>query len=118
MSRAARGGRNHAAGLLAEEAAARAYEAAGAELLARRWRCPAGEIDLVLREAGCLVFAEVKRRKGPVEDDPVGPKGWIRLEMAAETYMIGHGSGDGSLRFDLVLVGADGRAEIIRNART
>ncbi len=117
MSRAARGARNHAAGLAAEEAAARAYVAAGAAILARRWRCPAGEIDLVVREGDCLVFAEVKGRKGPVEDDPVGPTGWRRLEMAAETYMLSAGSGDGPLRLDLVLVDAAGRAEIIRNAR-
>ncbi len=118
MSRAERGGRNHRAGLAAEEAALRLYRDAGAALLARRWRCPSGEIDLVLREPDCLVFVEVKRRAGPVEEDPVGERQWRRLEAAAETYIIASGSGGVPLRFDLALVGADGRTEIIRNART
>lgn len=118
MSRAERGARNHQAGLAAEECVARLYREAGAALLARRWRCPAGEIDLIVREPDCLVFVEVKRRAGPVEDDPMGERRWRRLEEAAETYIIASGSGGVPLRFDLALVGADGRAEIIRNART
>ncbi|MFV0475844.1 MAG: YraN family protein [Pikeienuella sp.] len=93
------------------------YEAEGALIRARRWRCAFGEIDLIAEEPGTLIFVEVKRRAGPVEDDPVGEKQWRRLEAAAETYMITSGRGDISLRFDLALVGADGTAEIIRNAR-
>ena len=118
MSRADRGARNHRAGLAAEESVARLYRDAGAALLALRWRCAAGEIDLILREPECLVFVEVKRRVGPVEDDPMGERRWRRLEKAAETYMMMSGSGGVPLRFDLALVGADGRTEIIRNART
>lgn len=117
MSFKERGARNYRAGLAAEDIAARAYAAAGAAILARRWRCPAGEIDLILREAQTLVFVEVKRRSAPLEDDPVGERQWRRLESAAETYMMETGSGDIPLRFDLAIIGADGRMEIIRNAR-
>jgi putative endonuclease len=33
-------------------------------VLARNWRCREGELDLVLRRGGCLVFCEVKTRRG------------------------------------------------------
>lgn len=117
MSRAARGASNHRAGLAAEEAVLRLYAAEGAALLARRWRCPAGEIDLILREPESIVFVEVKHRAKMPEEDPVGEKQWRRLEKAAYTYMITAGTGDIPLRFDLAIVGGDGAAEIIRNAR-
>jgi putative endonuclease len=51
-------------GLRGEEAAARWYEAAGYDVVARNWRCPAGEIDLVAigRNDAVVVFCEVKTR--------------------------------------------------------
>ncbi|QIE55292.1 hypothetical protein G5B40_07370 [Pikeienuella piscinae] len=117
MSRAWRGGLNHRTGLAAEDSVARLYAAAGAGLLARRWRCAAGEIDLIFREPETIVFVEVKRREKSLGEDPVGERQWRRLEAAAETYMVESGTGDIPLRFDLALVGVDGSAEIIRNAR-
>lgn len=117
MSRSARGAAAHRAGLAAEDIAARAYAEAGAAILARRWRRPAGEIDLIVREAGMIVFVEVKRRAAAPTEDPVGEGQWRRLEMAAETYIIEAQTGDIPLRFDLALVGADGRVEITKNAR-
>lgn len=117
MSRSQRGARSHQAGLAAEDAAARLYQARGGAILARRWRCPAGEIDLIVRLKDCLVFAEVKRRSGVVDHDPVSPKQWRRLEAAAETYILRAETGQTPLRFDLVIVDAAGGARMIENAR-
>ncbi len=117
MSRAARGARSHQAGLVAEDIAARAYQAKGGAVLARRWRCPAGEIDLIIRLADCIVFAEVKHRPKGIEDDPVSPKQWRRLEAAAETYILRAETGQTALRFDLVIIGGSGEVMIIENAR-
>ena len=55
----------HTLGLRGEEAVARWLAAKGWTALARRWRSPAGELDLVLRDpAGTLVGVEVKVRRG------------------------------------------------------
>ncbi|HLQ11759.1 MAG TPA: YraN family protein [Steroidobacteraceae bacterium] len=46
----------------AEERAAQYLQAAGLLLLHRNYRCRMGELDLVAREAGTLVIAEVRLR--------------------------------------------------------
>lgn len=116
-SRRRRGATSHRAGLAAEDAVARRYAAFGAGILARRWRCPHGEIDIIARDGDGLVFVEVKRRSQPIEDDPVGERQWRRLEMAAETYMFMAETGETPVRFDLAIVGADGTIQVIKNAR-
>ncbi|MGX5696084.1 YraN family protein [Agromyces soli] len=45
-----------------EELAVRHLEAAGMRVLARNWRCPLGEIDIVARDGGQTVIVEVKTR--------------------------------------------------------
>jgi putative endonuclease len=57
-------GDNHALGRAGEDLAARFLEACGYTLLARRWRRPGGEIDLIVARDGRVVFVEVKTR-GP-----------------------------------------------------
>lgn len=121
MSRRARGRTAHQDGAAAEDIAARTYEAGGARVLERRWRGPEGELDLVVLDGPVLVFVEVKKRSGPVADDPVTPAQWRRLEQTALRYMMLHTNQTGTApgcRFDVVLVGQDGTAEVIENART
>ena len=113
--RAIRGRRNHAAGLAAEAAAARIYERAGGRILARRWRCAEGEIDLVVALDGVLVFVEVK--SGRFAAEAIGSRQWARLEAAALRYSIMHETGSTPLRFDAALVAADGAVEVVENAR-
>ncbi|MGB0412030.1 MAG: YraN family protein [Pikeienuella sp.] len=117
MNRATRGATSHRAGLAAEEIAARWYTERGAAVLARRWRCPAGEIDLILRDGADIVFVEVKKRGGITTEDPVTPTQWQRLENAANAYIIKAATGDAPVRFDLVLVDGVGAVTVTRNAR-
>ena len=49
-------------GISAESRAAAFLIAKGFRILARRWRSPLGEIDIVARRRHLLVFAEVKTR--------------------------------------------------------
>ena len=50
-------------GRLGENVVCRLYLRLGCELLARNWRCRAGELDLVFRDGGLLRFVEVKSRR-------------------------------------------------------
>src|SRR5438309_8730813 len=49
-------------GLSAESRAAAYLIAKGFRILARRWRSPLGEIDIVARRRDLLIFVEVKAR--------------------------------------------------------
>ena len=59
--------RRDRAGRLAEAAAAWHLRLRGYRILARRFATPVGEIDLVARRGGRLVFVEVKRRARVVD---------------------------------------------------
>jgi putative endonuclease len=62
MSAVSRKGSNAERGVRGEEAAARWYRRRGYVILAQRWRCRVGEIDLVVARGDTLVFCEVKAR--------------------------------------------------------
>jgi putative endonuclease len=90
-----------------ERLAARRYEADGYEVVARNWRCGAGEIDLVLRRGDTLVFAEVKTRTSdrfghPAEAVTV-PK-QRRIRGLAQRFCAETGNRARVLRFDVVSV--------------
>ncbi len=120
--RGRRGRGGYLSGLAAEEQAARAYRKRGAEILARRHRNEAGEIDIILLDDGILVFVEVKMRKNRAElAESITERQWQRLGLAATHYMMTHSNETGPVRgcrFDAVLIGPDGRLEIIENARS
>jgi len=107
----------HLSGLAAEEIAARLYHAEGARLLASRWRCPDGEIDLVIGLPGTVVFVEVKaRRSRDAAAVAVAPAQRRRLAAAAARYLAEVAPPDTACRFDLVLVDRSGSAERIESA--
>ncbi|MEO0949150.1 MAG: YraN family protein [Cyanobacteria bacterium J06641_5] len=52
-------------GALGEDLVARWLQQEGGQILARRWRCRWGELDLIARDrAGAIQFIEVKTRSG------------------------------------------------------
>ncbi len=96
-------------GTWAEDAAAAFLVERGLELLQRNYRCRFGEIDLVLRDAGTLVFAEVRYRGshsfgGAGESITAGKR--KKLLRAARHYMAAHNEFP-ACRFDAVLLNGD-----------
>lgn len=108
--------------MAAEDAAERDYTRRGLAILARRYRTPHGEIDLIVADDDTLVFVEVKRRKRfHGFDSPISDRQWHRLGCAALHYVVNSPDVTRTqplCRFDAALVGPDGQIEIIENART
>jgi len=111
-----RTGQRFHSGLAAEEIAERAYLDLGGTVLARRWRCEAGEIDLVIALEDCIAFVEVKLCRSPSPDSPVRPRQWARIEAAAGLCLAGATSAPRACRFDAALVGSSGVLTVIENA--
>jgi putative endonuclease len=104
-------------GRIGEEAALARYLRAGYRELARNWRCPLGEIDLVLARGGTVVFCEVKARRGAGFGGPHDAVTWRkrrRLELLAQAYLAWAGIEPGEVRFDVASVTVDraGRASL------
>lgn len=111
----ATGAMTHFSGLAAEEAVARRYRAEGGRVRATRWRCPEGEIDLVVELPGEVVFVEVKARRGHAAD-AVTPRQWARIGAAATRWLAEQGRDAAPCRFDLAMVDRSGRMERVENA--
>lgn len=105
-------------GIWAESAAAWLLRLKGYRILARRWRSPLGEIDLIARKGRTLVFVEVKRRNATgLALEAVTARQRQRIERAALLFLQrNRGLADCALRFDLVVVGALGRPQHIADA--
>lgn len=102
----------------AEERVAARLEAEGWTILARRFRNPGGEIDLVAEREGLLAFVEVKQRAALAEAAcSVTPRQQARLVAGAEAWMAANpGHGLAGMRFDVVLVDGAGRMRRITDA--
>lgn len=116
MSRA-RGRRDGAGGLAirrAAQARGRLAETIAAvwlrlkfyRVLARGFRLPVGEIDLIARRGDLVVFVEVKRRADLAAGlDAISPRQRLRLVRAAEGYLARHPElARCRLRFDVIVV--------------
>ena len=113
----------HLLGLRAEAATAAWLDAAGWTILARRWRCPAGELDLVaLDPGGSLVALEVKVRSSVRAGDPLESVGRGRVHRLRAALVQFRAAiempASAGLRIDLVAIRqmGDGRWRMARYA--
>jgi putative endonuclease len=113
-----RGRRAYAAGQDAEALTATALTAEGWTVLAQRCRTEAGEIDLIAERDSLLAFIEVKARPSFAEAAyALGPRQRARLVAAAEAWLAANpGHGAAGMRFDVMLVAADGTIRRIADA--
>ena len=93
-------------GISAESRAAAFLIAKGFRILARRWRSPVGEIDIIARRRALLIFVEVKAR------DQLDDAAWsvtdrqrLRIVAAAEAWLARYADDRiRDIRFDAVLI--------------
>lgn len=106
-------------GSAAEDAAADFLQQKGLKLIARNFRCPYGEIDLIMQDGKTLVFIEVRLRNsnnfGGAAMSITQSK-QQKLKRSAERYMQIHG--ESACRFDAVLMQTidTGTLEWVHNA--
>lgn len=101
-----------ALGRFGEDAAVAHLEAAGWEILDRNWRCPHGELDVVARDGGTVVFVEVKTRSSVafgVPAEAVGYEKAARIRRSAARWLVEQRGADTGprfcdLRFDVISV--------------
>jgi putative endonuclease len=107
MSAGSRSDWAHTLGRAAEAFAARYLEAEGCAILAKRYRCERGEIDLIVMDGSVLAFVEVKARRRGDYGDPihaVDGRKRRRLISTARHYLRQEGHAGCECRFDVVSV--------------
>ncbi len=105
-----------------EDLACEELEKRGYTIVDRRFRTRCGEIDIVARDAGVLVFVEVKTRSGGNFGTPFESVTWKkrqRLSRMAASYVFLKRIADVACRFDVIAILENNGArtiELVRNA--
>ena len=111
-----------ALGKLGEDLALKKIKRLGYKCIARNYRCPLGEIDIIAKDKDCLVFLEIKTRKGKslgYAKEAINARKKRQLSKVALAYMKANDCCDVKSRFDVVAINLyEGREqiEVIRNA--
>lgn len=89
-------------GVMAEIVAACALAGRGYKIVARRYKTPVGEIDIIARHKKSYVFVEVKARKTIEEAcSAISPGNKKRIRHAAAWWMASENHAEPSCRFSL-----------------
>jgi putative endonuclease len=96
----------------------------GYEILENNYRKQFGEVDIIAREQGTIVFIEVKTRHSSVFGTPseaVNGRKQRQLSRIAQDYLLNHQLSDTAARFDVIGVTLNqhnqpATIELIRNA--
>ena len=97
--------KKQALGMRAEQLAASYLERRGYKILARNWRRPDGEIDLVVSADGLCIFVEVRSRTGTESGhalETVDARKRARVLRAARLYIDEEHPQAAVFRFDVV----------------
>jgi putative endonuclease len=95
------------AGHRAENLAAARLVTGGMRIVARNWRRPEAELDIVADDGGTCVFVEVRSRTGEDHGHPleaITPQKRARVIRAARLYLDEEKPAAGGYRFDVVAV--------------
>ena len=101
----------------AEDRAARWLEGQGWEVVAKRVKTKAGEIDLIARREGLIAFVEVKWRRKPEElDFAIDAYRLRRVAAAAEVVAHEYATAGEDMRVDVILLAPGVEPRHIENA--
>ncbi len=104
-------------GLAAENSVESHYQTVGFEIVERRWRGQAGEIDLILKDGAGFIFVEVKKAKThAAAAESLSMRQLGRICRTGEEY-VAKVCPDRPvcMRFDLAMVDGQGRIDILEN---
>lgn len=107
-------------GARGEELAARFLEAQRYTILARNFRCRAGEIDLVALDDSAVVFVEVRSRTGERAGTPlesVDARKQAQVVRVARHFVAARGFVDRDARFDVIGVRFDHEPPTVEHVR-
>jgi putative endonuclease len=110
--------RNLETGRWGEDLAAAWYVGRGYRVLARNWRCPVGEVDLVVSHGRLVVVVEVKARRSDAYGPAAAAVGLVkqrRLRHLAAEWLAATGVRGVEVRFDVVAITGD-HLEVITGA--
>jgi putative endonuclease len=95
-------------GKCGEEYTACLVQEAGLKIIARNYRCPKGEMDIIARDADTVVFIEVRTRQSSYRgwgEESITPKKVQRLQAIASFYVLQEGYKSWPpIRFDIVAI--------------
>nr|HID13969.1 YraN family protein [Anaerolineae bacterium] len=100
-----------------EELAVAELTRCGYEIVARNWRCQAGEVDVVARRGEAWAFFEVRTRRGRefgTPEESLTPAKQQRMIDVALTYLAEHNLNDVDWRVGLVAVEMDQAGQLLR----
>ena len=110
-------------GILGEELAGHYLARLGYKILLKNYENSLGEIDLIAKEKGTLVFIEVKTRSSLIMGSPLESVTFhkrTQIVRCAKYYMQRYGIRDLPCRFDVVSIlippGEEPQIEVIENA--
>lgn len=110
-------------GALGEKIARDFLRKRGYKIIESNYRCPRGEIDVIARNGGSLVFIEVRTRTSTdlgTPEESVNAQKQAKLRQVALNYLQKHGALSGDWRIDVVAIELDGvrpkRINLIKDA--
>jgi putative endonuclease len=104
-------------GRFGERLAVAHLESKGYLILDRNFRCREGEIDIIAQNDGCLVFVEVRARRGDAMGsavESVTPLKGARIHAAADAYCRDHPYADADRRADVIAVDLSPQGRLLR----
>lgn len=102
--------------------ASRKIKRLGYKCIEKNYRCSLGEIDLIAKDGDCLVFIEIKTRRGSTTGfakEAVNQRKMRQISKAALNYMKANNCWDTKARFDVIAINITGgreEIEVIKDA--